>query len=256
MSKMKIDSCAGRMAGWVAAGVLGVAVSLAAQEYPAPGQSEAEPREAPQEPRAEVETEATENGESLVDVIRETEGLERFAEILDHSGYAERFEEELSALRHSATTILAPHNDAFDEVSEEVIEKMKDPDNRLEVAEIIDSHLFPQGRTVEEMKDAPALFNYSARNVTVEEADDGSLSVRTEDAEVEIVEADLEADDGYVHVVDDFLVASLDESAFERDAMTPEVQQQPQQPQQEQPQQPRPQQPQQEADDDATPAPW
>ncbi len=260
------------------AGIFGVTATLGAQGYPSTDERAPQPEDTPR-PEAQplpgqerAGADETEDGESIVDVIREAEELERFAEILDRSGYAERFEEELSALRHSETTVLAPHNEAFEDLPEEVIEKMKDPGNRLEVAEIIDSHLFPQGRTVREMGEAPALFNYSARSVSVEENEDGELTVRTEGAEVKIVEPDLEAADGYVHVVDDFLVASIDESHFEGDGMTPQIQQPetapeprgPQQPetapQPQQPQQPpaQPQQPQEEDDDEDTgpAAPW
>ncbi len=248
-----------------AAGLFGISTALAAQDFPAPEQEEEErqpaqpeQREAAPEPEPRAEREVDEDGDSLVDVISEKEELEKFAEILEQSGYADRFAEELSAMRHSETTILAPHNDAFEDLPDEVIEKMKDPDNRLEVAEVIDHHLFPQGRTAEEMKEAPALFNYSARNVTVEEGDD-AIEIRTEDAEVKVVEADLEASDGYVHVVDDFLVASIDESTFEREEMAPQMPEQ-QQPQQQQPQQqPQPQQPPQqqpEGGDDEEAAPW
>ncbi len=184
-------------------------------------QPEAEPVPAEPEPREDMAE--REGGESLVDLIKAEESLERFAGILEQSGYADRFEEELSQLHHSETTIVAPRNEAFDELDDEVIEKMKDPENRLEVAEIIDAHLFPQGRTAEEMTDAPALFNYRAQNVSAEADENGEVRLSTEDAEVEIVEADLEASDGYVHVVDGFLMASIDASHFERMEHVPEA---------------------------------
>lgn len=190
------------------------------QQRPVPQSGGSTVREPGEEPERETDSE---EGDSLVEVIRETEGLERFSEILEQSGYADRFEEELSELHHSESTVVAPHNDAFDELSDEVIEKMKDPRHSLEVAGIVDAHLFPQGRSVEDMKNAPALFNYRAKKVSASEAEDAELALSTEDAEVRILEADIEASDGYVHIADDFLVASIDASTFESSGTVPEL---------------------------------
>jgi uncharacterized surface protein with fasciclin (FAS1) repeats len=189
-------------AALVSAGLTGITTDAQAQQQQPPQQEQPQPeqQQQPQQQQAPAET----DGESVVDVINETGDHEIFASLLEEAQLAETLEQP------GSFTILAPNDEAFEEMGEELDQLRAEPQM---VQSLLMEHVF-QG-----------------------EADAAEVE---EQLGVEVANGDNESDNGVVHEIDEVLdFAAAQQPQPEQQQQQPQPEQQPEQPQPEQ-QQPSP----------------
>lgn len=186
----------GASRSWLQAAIIGaVAVSLSGFGLvaPATAQEQEEKRQEEEEEAFEpaVQTEAMD----LVEVIEENGSLSTFAALLEASGVKQELEN-----RDEEYTILAPHNAAFADVSEQAITTRGADWAR----EIVLQHIIRGEYTLKDLQgegDLTTLNRTEELTALGVESREGEVLV----GEARIVEGDIRASNGVVHVIDKVL---------------------------------------------------
>lgn len=133
--------------------------------------------------------------DSVLAVIRDRDDLTTFAAAADALGTPGVFTQE------RGVTVLAPNDDAFAALGEEGLDAiLEDP---AALATLVSDHLAVGANTTETLVAGDGFANASAETLTVE-VDGETITV----GGATIVDADLMADNGVVHIVDAVVVSS------------------------------------------------
>lgn len=145
---------------------------------------------------------ACETGDSVADVLRGDERLSRLAEAFEQSGFMDVLEQ------HEPLTIFAPTDEAFDSLPEEVVEDWIEDEGRLNA--LLLYHTVDGDYPSDELRTYSSLETVSGELIRIEVEDDKIVL----NGEVRLVEADQEACNGIVHMIDGVLLpAILEEEA-------------------------------------------
>lgn len=141
---------------------------------------------------------------SIVDTVKKREDLRIFAEILK----AVNYDEQLSGAGtyQSEWTLLAPSDEAFENLDPSLLEYIKSAENRMEVMHIIDAHLIRDRHTLNDLQESIDVPNMNFETVSVESGD--AIQIQIGEHRASVIESDIEAEnDSVIHVVDNLLVA-------------------------------------------------
>jgi uncharacterized surface protein with fasciclin (FAS1) repeats len=133
--------------------------------------------------------------DSVLSIIRERDDLTTFAAAAEALGTETVFTQE------RGVTVLAPNDDAFAELSEEGLDAILEDPEALAV--FVSDHLAVGASTTETLVAGDGFANASAETLTVD-VDGETITV----GGATIVERDLTADNGVVHVLDAVVVSS------------------------------------------------
>ena len=139
----------------------------------------------------------------VLTLLRMEESLSTFVQLLDQSGL------DASVEFAGPVTILAPTNEAFQELTKEQYEKLTDPENRVMLSRIIQAHILPNKVYMSEFQENQMIETSDGEVIPVETA--GAVNPAAEPASVviggaSIVKSDVEAKDAVIHVVDNVII--------------------------------------------------
>ena len=97
-------------------------------------------------------------------------------------------------------TVFAPTNAAFKELGDEQVQSLLEPENRDQLTQVLTYHVVPGTLTAADLGDGQKLETVAGETLTVK-VDGGTVMV--DDASV--VQPDVEASNGVVHVIDGVL---------------------------------------------------
>ena len=97
-------------------------------------------------------------------------------------------------------TVFAPTNAAFKELGDEQVQSLLEPENRDQLTQVLTYHVVPGTLTAADLSDGQKLETVAGETLTVK-VDGGTVMV--DDASV--VQPDVEASNGVVHVIDGVL---------------------------------------------------
>jgi uncharacterized surface protein with fasciclin (FAS1) repeats len=97
-------------------------------------------------------------------------------------------------------TVFAPTNAAFKELGDEQVQSLLEPENRDQLTKVLTYHVVPGTLTAADLSDGQKLETVAGETLTVK-VDGGTVMV--DDASV--VQPDVEASNGVVHVIDGVL---------------------------------------------------
>jgi uncharacterized surface protein with fasciclin (FAS1) repeats len=97
-------------------------------------------------------------------------------------------------------TVFAPTNAAFKELGDEQVQSLLEPENRDQLTKVLTYHVVPGTLTAADLSDGQKLETVAGETLTVK-VDGGTVMV--DDASV--VQPDVEASNGVVHVIDSVL---------------------------------------------------
>lgn len=131
------------------------------------------------------------------------ENLSIFVRLIKQSGV------ENSIELTGPVTLLAPTNEAFQEMSREQFEELTDPANRNMLEKLIKDHILPRKVYMSEFKEEQVLETSDGEKIPVETA--GAVSPVGESASVVIggagiIKSDVEATNGIIHVIDGLII--------------------------------------------------
>lgn len=139
----------------------------------------------------------------VLSLLRMEENLSTFVQLIEQSG--------LDASIESAgpVTILAPTNEAFQEMSREDYQKLTDPENRVMLNKVIQAHILPRKVYMTDFQENQIIETSEGEEIPVETA--GAVSPATEPTTVviggaSIVKSDVEATNGLIHIMDNIII--------------------------------------------------
>lgn len=145
-----------------------------------------------------------ETGEhDVLSLLRMEEDLSTFVQLIEQSGL------DVSMESLGPVTILAPTNEAFQELSKEQYEKITDPENKVMLSKIIQAHIIPNKVYMAEFSEDQIIETSEGEEIPVETA--GAVSPAVGPASVviggaSIVKSDVEATNGIIHIVDNVII--------------------------------------------------
>ena len=98
-------------------------------------------------------------------------------------------------------TVFAPTDEAFGELPEETLSSLLEPENQDQLIDILTYHVAAGNVTSDQIQSGP-LKSVEGSNLSIQAGD----GVKVDDANV--VKADIEADNGVIHVIDKVLLPS------------------------------------------------
>lgn len=131
------------------------------------------------------------------------ENLSTFVRLVKESGL------ERSIELAGPVTILAPTNEAFQEMSRERFEELTDPANRQMLQRVIQAHILPSKVYMRDFEENQILETSEGESIPVETV--GHVTAAGEPASVviggaSIVKPNVEGTNGIIHVVDDIII--------------------------------------------------
>lgn len=171
------------------------------EETPVGGEEEGLETE-PDRPEADPDEEATgtdeetaaEDGDTIVELLAGREDLSTLRAAIEAAG----LEETLATA--DSVTVFAPTDDAFDALPEGVLDALVQDPDALE--QVLRYHVLPVAQTSGTVAAFSALATLHGAQLPVSVDEDDRVFV----AQAEVIEADLEATNGVVHVIDAVLV--------------------------------------------------
>lgn len=138
----------------------------------------------------------------VLSLLKMEENLSTFVQLLEQSGL------DVSLEFAGPVTVLAPTNEAFQEMSREKYQKLTDPENRVMLNRIIRAHILPRKVYMAEFDENQMIETSEGEEIPVETA--GAVSPVGEPTSVviggaSIVKSDVEATDGVIHIVDEVI---------------------------------------------------
>jgi len=97
-------------------------------------------------------------------------------------------------------TVFAPTNAAFEKLGDEQVQSLLEPENRDQLTEILTYHVVPGELTAADLSDGQELETVAGETLPVK-VDDGTVMV----GDATVAQADVEASNGVVHVIDSVL---------------------------------------------------
>ena len=97
-------------------------------------------------------------------------------------------------------TVFAPTNAAFKELGDEQVQSLLEPENRDQLTKVLTYHVVPGELTAADLSDGQKLETVAGETLTVK-IDGGTVMV----GDASVVQPDVEASNGVVHVIDSVL---------------------------------------------------
>ena len=143
---------------------------------------------------APVETPATDGSKSIVEMAGESEQLATLSTAIEAAGLTE------TLAAGGPYTLFAPTNDAFAALPPGVLEALLKPENKDKLVQILTYHVLPTQVASSDLSTGTVnTLEGSSANIA---ADAGAVKVNT----ANVVEADVSANNGIIHVVDKVLI--------------------------------------------------
>ncbi|REL29234.1 fasciclin domain-containing protein [Rhodohalobacter sp. SW132] len=153
-------------------------------------------------PHTTTEKEQDHNHHNIVELASENENLSTLVAAIDAAGLVETLEGD------GPFTVFAPTNEAFDALPEGTLESLLQPENRELLVEILTYHVVPGKVMSGDLSDGMSAETVQGSEVSISVSDYG---VRVDEASVS--EADIEASNGVVHVIDSVILPPEDTSS-------------------------------------------
>ncbi len=147
-------------------------------------------------------TEDHNHNKDIVELASETDALSTLFAAIDAAGLAETLQSE------GPFTVFAPTNEAFAALPDGTLESLLLEENRELLVEILTYHVVPGKVMSGDLSDGMYAETVQGSSVTISI---GNYGVSVDDASV--VEADIEASNGVVHVIDSVILPQQDDSS-------------------------------------------
>jgi uncharacterized surface protein with fasciclin (FAS1) repeats len=103
-------------------------------------------------------------------------------------------------------TVFAPANSAFDKLPAGTVDTLLKPENKTMLAGILTYHVVPSVAMAADLSDGQVIKTVQGQNLTVKMMDGKVYIVDAKGGQAQVVQADVEASNGVVHVIDTVLM--------------------------------------------------
>jgi uncharacterized surface protein with fasciclin (FAS1) repeats len=103
-------------------------------------------------------------------------------------------------------TVFAPANSAFDKLPAGTVDTLLKPENKTMLAGILTYHVVPSVAMAADLSDGQVIQTVQGQNLTVKMMDGKVYIVDAKGGQAQVVQADVEASNGVVHVIDTVLM--------------------------------------------------
>ena len=183
--------------GTVAVGVLALGAAACGDDD---GAAPEEPSTATAESPAESGTSAPESPATVVDVAASNDDFSTLVTAVDSAGLAETLSGD------GPFTVFAPVNDAFAALPPGTLDSLLLPENQDQLTAVLTYHVVPQEAMADDLTDGMTVTTVQGQPLTVGVTDAGVTLTDATGNTVSVVQADIEAGNGVVHVIDGVLI--------------------------------------------------
>jgi uncharacterized surface protein with fasciclin (FAS1) repeats len=183
--------------GTVAVGVLALGAAACGDDD---GAAPEEPSTAMAESPAESGTSAPESPATVVDVAASNDDFSTLVTAVDSAGLAETLSGD------GPFTVFAPVNDAFAALPPGTLDSLLLPENQDQLAAVLTYHVVPQEAMSDDLSDGMTVTTVQGQPLTVGVTDAGVTLTDATGNTVSVVQADIEAGNGVVHIIDEVLL--------------------------------------------------
>jgi len=183
--------------GTVAVGVLALGAAACGDDD---GAAPEEPSTAVAESPAESGTSAPESPATVVDVAASNDDFSTLVTAVDSAGLAETLSGD------GPFTVFAPVNDAFAALPPGTLDSLLLPENQDQLTAVLTYHVVPQEAMADDLTDGMTVTTVQGQPLTVGVTDAGVTLTDATGNTVSVVQADIEAGNGVVHVIDGVLI--------------------------------------------------
>jgi len=189
-----------RLTARLLAGAASLGVLAAPAATAVPSANAAEPRS----PQAGQLTQATQS--TIADLVSEQAQFSTLARALEAADLAQTLSGE------GPYTVFAPTNQAFEQLPDGALEQLLKPENRAMLQQLLEHHVVSGELPASELETGRV--EALSGELAVEVADDGSVTV----GRANVVQPDVQASNGVVHVVDRVLLPAAAKQALTQTA--------------------------------------
>lgn len=183
--------------GTVAVGVLALGAAACGDDD---GAAPEEPSTAMAESPAESGTSAPESPATVVDVAASNDDFSTLVTAVDSAGLAETLSGD------GPFTVFAPVNDAFAALPPGTLDSLLLPENQDQLTAVLTYHVVPQEAMSDDLSDGMTVTTVQGQPLTVGVTDAGVTLTDATGNTVSVVQADIEAGNGVVHIIDGVLI--------------------------------------------------
>jgi uncharacterized surface protein with fasciclin (FAS1) repeats len=164
------------------------------------GAAPEEPSTATTESPAESGTSAPESPATVVDVAASNDDFSTLVTAVDSAGLAETLSGD------GPFTVFAPVNDAFAALPPGTLDSLLLPENQDQLTAVLTYHVVPQEAMSDDLSDGMTVTTVQGQPLTVGVTDAGVTLTDATGNTVSVVQADIEAGNGVVHIIDGVLI--------------------------------------------------
>lgn len=146
---------------------------------------------------------ASDTLDSITEILTGDERFQTLVTALDSAGLMPTLREE------GPYTVFAPTDQALEQLPDGTMEELLQPSNRDRLVEILTYHLVDDAHMQADLQEMSSTMTLEGRELSIR-AEGGAVIV----GEATVVEPDLEADNGVVHVIDAVLRPPEDEDSM------------------------------------------
>ena len=183
--------------GTVAVGVLALGAAACGDDD---GAAPEEPSTTMAESPAESGTSAPESPATVVDVAASNDDFSTLVTAVDSGGLAETLSGD------GPFTVFAPVNDAFAALPPGTLDSLLLPENQDQLAAVLTYHVVPQEAMSDDLSDGMTVTTVQGQPLTVGVTDAGVTLTDATGNTVSVVQADIDAGNGVVHIIDGVLI--------------------------------------------------
>jgi uncharacterized surface protein with fasciclin (FAS1) repeats len=184
--------------GTVAVGALALGAAACGDDDD--GAGPAEPSTATADSPAESSTSAPEAPATVVDVAASNEDFSTLVTAVEAADLAETLSGD------GPFTVFAPVNDAFAGLPEDTLDSLLLPENQDQLTAVLTYHVVPLEAMSDDLSDGMTVTTVQGQPLTVGVSDAGVTLTDASGNTVSVVQADIEAGNGVVHVIDEVLL--------------------------------------------------
>jgi len=183
--------------GTVAAGVLALGAAACGDDDDTAPE---EPSTAMADTPAETGGPAAEAPATVVDVAASNDDFSTLVTAVEAAGLAETLNGD------GPFTVFAPVNDAFAALPAGTLDTLLLPENQDQLTAVLTYHVVPQEATSDDLRDGMTITTVQGQPLTVSVSDTGVTLTDASGNAVSVIQADIEAGNGIVHVIDAVLL--------------------------------------------------
>ena len=183
--------------GTVAVGVLALGAAACGDDD---GAAPEEPSTTMAESPAESGTSAPESPATVVDVAASNDDFSTLVTAVDSADLAETLSGD------GPFTVFAPVNDAFAALPPGTLDSLLLPENQDQLTAVLTYHVVPQEAMSDDLSDGMTVTTVQGQPLTVGVTDAGVTLTDATGNTVSVVQADIEAGNGVVHIIDGVLI--------------------------------------------------